>query len=70
MMGLESLWEDTLESLYTTAHALSLFPPVLSLSCEDTVTRWPSVSQEEGSHQNPTDLGLAASRKQYKNKSC
>jgi hypothetical protein len=27
---------------------------ILPLPCEDTVRRWPSASQEESPHQNPT----------------
>lgn len=47
MVGLASSEEETPEIL------LPLFLP-----CEDTVSRWPTVSQEEGCHQNLTVLAL------------
>lgn len=36
--------------------SLLLLSPSLSLSPEDTVRKWPSVSQEEGCHQEPNQL--------------
>ena len=46
-----SLWE-----VISLDEVMEVESPSLSQPCEDTARRWPSESQEEGPHQNPTVL--------------